>query len=170
MICNDIFGSENFIANVIWEKKYSPSNDAKWLSDSHDHILVYAKNKNIWRPNLLERNEKQNQYYKYDDNDGRGPWRPDNVLVKTFSNSGVFAIKNPLTGKEYYPPKGSCYRFSEETANRMLEENRFYFGKEGTGAPQLKRFLSEVKDGVTSKTIWFRDEVGDNQEGKQEIN
>ena len=170
MICDDIFGKENFVANVIWEKKYSPSNDAKWFSDSHDHILVYAKNKNIWRPNLLERSDEANARYKNLDNDSRGLWKSSDILVKTFSNSGVFAIKNPITGKEYYPPKGSCYRFSEETAKRMLEENRFYFGKDGTGAPQLKRFLSEVKDGVTSKTIWFRDEVGDNQEGKQEIN
>lgn len=170
LILDNVFGAKNFVANVIWEKKYSPANDAKWLSDSHDHIFIYGKNKEIWRPNLLERSEKQNQYYKYDDNDGRGPWRSDNVLVKTFSSSGVFAIKNPNTGVEYFPPKGSCYRFSESTAIRMLEENRFYFGKDGTGAPQLKRFLSEVKDGVTSKTIWFRDEVGDNQEAKLESN
>lgn len=170
LILDNVFGAKNFVANVIWEKKYSPANDAKWLSDSHDHIFIYGKNKEIWRPNLLERSEKQNQYYKYDDNDGRGPWRSDNVLVKTFSSSGVFGIKNPNTGIEYFPPKGSCYRFSESTAKRMLEENRFYFGKDGAGAPQLKRFLSEVKDGVTSKTIWFRDEVGDNQEAKLESN
>lgn len=170
LILDSVFGGKNFVANIIWEKKYSPSNDAKWLSDSHDHIFVYGKNKDIWRPNLLQRSEKQNQYYKYDDNDGRGTWRSDNVLVKTFSTTGVFAITNPNTGQEYFPPKGSCYRFSESTAKRMLEENRFYFGKDGTGAPQLKRFLSEVKDGVTSKTIWFRDEVGDNQEAKLESN
>ncbi len=169
VMCDEIFGRKNFVANVIWQKKYSPQNDAKWLSDSHDHILVYAKNKEIWRPNLLPRGEKQNAYYKYDDNDGRGLWRSDNVLVKSFSQSGVFAIVNPNTGKEYYPPKGSCYRFNAETAKRFLEENRFYFGKEGTGAPQLKRFLSEVKDGVTSLTIWLREEVGDNQEAKKEV-
>jgi len=169
VLCDEIFGRNNFVANVIWEKKYSPSNDAKWLSDSHDHILVYANNKSVWRPNLLPRGEKQNAYYKYDDKDGRGLWRSDNVLVKTFSKSGVFAIINPNTGKEYFPPAGSCYRFNAETAKRYLEENRFYFGKDGKGAPQLKRYLSEVKDGVTVKTIWFRDEVGDNQEAKKEV-
>jgi adenine-specific DNA-methyltransferase len=169
VLCDEVFGRQNFVSNVIWEKKYSPSNDAKWLSDSHDHILVYAKNKDKWRPNLLPRGEKQNAYYKYDDNDGRGLWRSDNVLVKSFSKSGVFAIVNPNTGQEYYPPKGSCYRFNAETAKRYLEENRFYFGKEGKGAPQLKRYLSEVKDGVTVKTIWIRDEVGDNQEAKKEV-
>lgn len=169
VLCDEVFGRRNFVSNVIWEKKYSPQNDAKWLSDSHDHILVYAKNKDIWRPNLLPRGEKQNAYYKYDDNDGRGLWRSDNVLVKSFSQSGVFPIKNPNTGVEYFPPKGSCYRFNEETAKRFLDENRFYFGKDGKGAPQLKRFLSEVKDGVTVKTIWIRDEVGDNQEAKKEV-
>lgn len=169
VLCDEVFGRQNFVSNVIWEKKYSPSNDAKWLSDSHDHILVYAKNKDKWRPNLLPRGEKQNAYYKYDDNDGRGLWRSDNVLVKSFSKSGVFPIVNPNTGQEYYPPKGSCYRFNAETAKRYLEENRFYFGKEGKGAPQLKRYLSEVKDGVTVKTIWIRDEVGDNQEAKKEV-
>ena len=169
VFCDEIFGRKNFINNVIWEKKYSSQNDAKWLSDNHDHILVYAKNKAVWRPNLSPRGDKQNAYYKYDDNDGRGLWRSDNVLVKSFSQSGVFAIVNPNTGKEYWPSKGSCYRFNSETAKRFLEENRFYFGKEGNGAPQLKRFLSEVKDGVTTKTIWFRDEVGDNQEAKKEV-
>jgi adenine-specific DNA-methyltransferase len=168
VLCDEVFGRRNFVSNVIWEKKYSPSNDAKWLSDSHDHILVYAKNKDIWRPNLLPRGDKQNAYYKYDDNDGRGLWRSDNVLVKSFSQSGVFAIVNPNTGIEHFPPKGSCFRFNAETAQRYLEENRFYFGKDGKGAPQLKRFLSEVKDGVTVKTIWTRDEVGDNQEAKKE--
>jgi adenine-specific DNA-methyltransferase len=169
VICDEVFGRNNFINTVIWEKKYAPSNDAKWLSDSHDFILCYAKNKNIWRPNLLPRGEKQNKYYKYDGNDGRGLWRPDNVLVKTFSQSGVFGIKNPNTHKEYFPPQGSCYRFNEETAKKYLAENRFYFGKDGKGAPQLKRFLSEVKQGVTSLTIWKRDEVGDNQEAKFEV-
>lgn len=168
VLCDEVFGRRNFINNVIWEKKYSPSNDAKWLSDSHDHILVYAKNKEIWRPNLLPRGEQQNKYYKYNDNDGRGLWRSDNVLVKSFSKSGVFPIVNPNTGKEYLPPEGSCYRFNQDTAKRYLAENRFYFGKDGKGAPQLKRYLSEVKDGVTSKTIFFREEVGDNQEAKSE--
>jgi len=169
VLCDEVFGRSNFVANVIWEKRYSPTNDSKWLSDSHDFILVYAKNKNVWRPNLLPRGDKQNQYYKYDDNDGRGLWRSDNVLVKTFSKSGVFPITNPNTGNQHYPPEGSCYRFNEETAKRYLEENRFYFGKDGKGAPQLKRYLSEVKQGVTALTIWKRDDVSDNQEAKKEV-
>ena len=169
VLMDEIFGRKNFVNNVIWEKKYAPSNDAKWLSDSHDFIMVYARNKDSWKPNLLPRGEKQNKYYKYDDNDGRGPWRSDNVLVKTFSKSGVFAIINPNTKQEFFPPEGSCYRFNAETAQKLLAENRLYFGKDGKGAPQLKRFLAEVKQGVTSLTIWKREEVGDNQEAKSEI-
>ncbi|MCL1948852.1 MAG: site-specific DNA-methyltransferase [Turicibacter sp.] len=166
---DEVFGRENFVNSVIWEKRYSPTNDAKWLSDAHDLILCYAKNKEIWRPNLLPRTDKQNQYYKYDDNDGRGRWRSDNVLVKTFSTSGVFPIVNPNTGVEHYPTEGSAYRFSQETAQRYLSENRFYFGKDGLGAPQLKRFLSEVKQGVTALTIWKREDVSDNQEAITEL-
>jgi adenine-specific DNA-methyltransferase len=168
VLCDEVFGRSNFVSNVIWEKKYSPQNDAKWLSDGHDFIVIYAKNKDLWRPNLLPRGEKQNKYYKYDDGDGRGVWRSDNVLVKTFSQSGVFGIKNPNTGEMFYPPEGSCYRFNEETAKRLLEENRLYFGKDGKGAPQYKRYLSEVKQGVTSLTLWKREDVGDNQEAKNE--
>ncbi|HEK3117442.1 site-specific DNA-methyltransferase [Proteus mirabilis] len=170
VLCDSIFGQENFVNNIIWEKRYSPTNDAKWLSDSHDFVMLYAKNKLNWFPNLQPRTEKQNKYYKYDDNDGRGKWRPDNVLVKSFSQSGVFPIINPNTNEEHYPPKGSCYRFNQETAKKLLDENRFYFGIDGTGRPQLKRYLSEVKQGVTPMTLWFRDEVSDNQQGKKEIN
>ncbi|MCC8106901.1 MAG: site-specific DNA-methyltransferase [Clostridiales bacterium] len=169
VLCDEIFGRQNFVANVIWEKKYSPQNDAKWLSDSHDFILVYARNKNNWHPNLLPRSSEMNKRYKNPDNDPRGPWKPGDVLVKTFSQSGVFGIVNPNTGVEYFPPKGSCYRFSKETAEQMLADNRFYFGKNGTGAPQVKRFLTDVKQGMVSKTIWKRDEVGDNQEAKNEV-
>lgn len=169
VLCDEVFGRENFVANVIWEKKYSPQNDAKWLSDSHDFILVYAKNKSIWHPYLLPRTEEMNERYRNPDNDPRGPWKPGDVLVKSFSESGVFGIKNPNTGELFFPPKGSCYRFSQESAQKMLAENRFYFGKNGKGAPQVKRFLSDVKQGMVSKTIWKRDEVGDNQEAKNEV-
>lgn len=169
-MCDEVFGENNFINNVIWQKKYAPQNDAKWFSDNHDHILVYAKDKNIWRPVLLPRSDKQNKYYKYDDNDGRGLWRSDNILVKSFTKDRVFPIINPNTNEEFYPPQGRCWRYNKNTLYKMLEENRIYFGKDGTGAPQVKRYLCEVKDGVTPLTIWLRDDVGDNQDGKNELN
>lgn len=169
VLCDEVFGRQNFINNVIWEKKYSPQNDAKWLSDSHDHILVYAKSKEIWRPNLLPRTIEMNKRYKNPDNDPRGPWKPGDTLVKSFSKSGVFAIINPNTKKEHWPPEGSCYRFNKDSFKKLLDDNRIYFGKNGTSGPQVKRFLTEVKQGVVSKTIWFRTEVGDNQEAKKEV-
>ncbi|MBV6474328.1 MAG: hypothetical protein JPMHGGIA_02633 [Saprospiraceae bacterium] len=170
LLCDEIFGGGNFVTNVIWEKNYSPRNDAKYFSASHDFVVVYAKSKTSWKRNLAPRTDKQNKFYKHNDNDGRGLWRPDNVLVKSFSESGVFGIKNPNNGKVYFPPKGSCYRFNEEKSKQMLAENRFYFGKDGNGKPQLKRYLSEVNDGVVPQTIWKYDEVSHNQEGKKELN
>jgi adenine-specific DNA-methyltransferase len=170
LICDEIFGNGNFITNVIWEKNYSPRNDAKYFSASHDFVIVYSKSKNDWKLNLAPRTEKQNKYYKYDDNDGRGLWRPDNVLVKSFSETGVFGIKNPNNGKIHFPPQGNCYRFNEEKSKTMLSDNKFYFGKDGNGKPQLKRYLSEVNDGVVPQTIWKYDDVSHNQEGKNQLN
>lgn len=131
LICDEIFGQGNFVSNIIWEKNYSPRNDAKYFSASHDFIIVYTKDKNKWKRNLAPRTDKQNKFYKYDDGDGRGKWRPDNVLVKSFSSSGVFGIENPNTKELHFPPKGSCYRFNEAKSNTLLEENRLYFGKDG---------------------------------------
>ena len=169
LLWDEIFWRNNFVANIIWEKKYSPQNDAKWFSDNHDHILVFARNKEVWRPYMLPRTDEMNDRYKNMDNDLRWPWKSSDVLVKTFSETGVFSITNPNTWEDFFPPKGSCYRFSKETAELYLLENRFYFGKDWKWWPQLKRFLSEVKDGMVSKTIWTRDEVWDNQEAKQEM-
>ncbi|RYE16565.1 MAG: site-specific DNA-methyltransferase, partial [Sphingobacteriaceae bacterium] len=113
--------------------------------------------------------DEMNARYKNPDGDVRGLWKSGDVLVKSFSQSGVFPIINPNTQEEFYPPKGSCYRFSEDSAKRYLKENRFYFGKDGKGGPQLKRFLSEVQEGIVTKTIWLRTEVGDNQDAKKEV-
>lgn len=165
-----IFGRENYINNVIWQKKYAPQNDGRWFTDNHDHILVYAKNKEQWKPNLLPRTEKQTRYYKYDDGDGRGPWRTDNILVKSFTRDRVFPVRNPNTGETFYPPEGRCWRYSRETFETMIKENRIYWGKDGSGRPQVKRYLKSVKQGITPLTIWLREEVGDNQEAKNEIN
>lgn len=170
LICDEIFGIRNFITNVIWEKNYSPRNDAKYFSAAHDFILCYSRSKENWKRNLAPRTDKQNKFYKYDDGDGRGSWRPDNVLVKSFSETGVFGIKNPTTGKIHFPPDGSCYRFNEEKSKQMLLDNRFYFGKDGKGKPQLKRYLSEVNQGVVPQTIWKYDEVSHSQGGKKRLN
>jgi adenine-specific DNA-methyltransferase len=168
VMCDEIFGRNNFVANVIWEKKYAPQNDARWLSDSHDHILVYAKNKNGWRPKPLPRTKAMNALYKNPDNDPRGPWMSDNPSVKTYSASTDYPITTP-GGRIVNPPKSRSWRFSEEKFEELVKDNRIWFGKNGKGMPRLKTFLSEVQDGIVSKTIWFRSEVGDNQEAKKEI-
>jgi len=167
VFCDEIFGRKNFVNNVIWEKKYSPQNDAKWLSDSHDHILVYAKNKEVWRPNLLPRTEEMDSRYKNYDNDSRGIWKSSDLSVKTYNAKTDYEITTP-TGRIVNPPAGYCWRVSKERLNELINDNRIWFGKDGSNVPSIKRFLSDVKEGSVSKTIWYRTEVGDNQEAKKE--
>ena len=168
VLCDEIFGRNNFVANVIWEKKFSPSNDAKWLSDSHDFILVYAKNKEIWRPNLLPRTEEMNSRYKNPDNDSRGPWTSGDCSVKTYSASCDYPITTP-SGRIVNPPAGYCWRFSKEKFEELIKDNRIWFGVDGNNVPRVKRFLSDVKEGITSMTIWKYTEVGHNQDAKKEV-
>ncbi len=168
VLCDEVFGRRNFVSNVIWEKKFSPSNDAKWLSDSHDHILVYAKDKEIWRPNLLPRTDEMDSRYKNQDNDPRGVWTSGDCSVKTYSASCDYPITTP-SGRIVNPPSGYCWRFSKEKFEELVNDNRIWFGSKGDGVPRIKRFLSDVKDGITSMTIWKHTEVGHNQDAKKEI-
>lgn len=169
VLCDEVFGRPNFVANVIWEKKYSPQNDAKWLSDSHDHILVYANSKSVWRPYLLPRTEAMNKRYKNLDNDPRGVWKSSDLSVKTYNASTDFEITTP-SGRKVKPPAGYCWRISKEKLKVMISENRIWFGPDGNNVPSIKRFLTDVQEGSVSKTIWYRTEVGDNQESRKEIN
>lgn len=168
VLCDEIFGRYNFVSTVIWEKKYSPQNDAKWLSDSHDFVLVYAKNKAIWRPNLLPRTSEMNKRYKNPDNDPRGVWKAGDCSVKTYNASCDYPITTP-SGRVVNPPAGYCWRFSKETFEEMIKDNRIWFGENGNNVPAVKRFLSEVKQGMTSMTIWKYTEVGHNQDAKKEV-
>ncbi len=168
LICDEIFGAWNFICNVIWEKKYSPQNDAKYLSDSHDFILVYAKDKKIWRPNLLPRTEEMNARYKNPDNDPRGVWTSGALQAKSGTDNYIYEITTP-NGKKFLPPAGTFWRFSKEKFAEMVADNRIWFGEKGDNVPRLKRFLSEVQQGLVSKTLWKIDEVGDNQAAKREM-
>ncbi|OSI11612.1 site-specific DNA-methyltransferase [Neisseria zoodegmatis] len=168
LLCDEVFGAENFLGNVIWQKKYAATNDAKGFSTLHDYILVYQKSLRFER-NLLPRTETQNKPYKNDDNDGRGLWRSDNLLVKSFSESAVYPIRNPNTGIEYFPPQGSSWRASKATMQIWLQENRIFFGKDGQGAPQLKRYLNEVQQGRVPTTWWPFEEVGHNDAANKEL-
>lgn len=168
VLCDEIFGRQNFVCNVIWQKKFSPSNDAKWLSDNHDFILVYAKNKINWRPNLLPRSEEMNERYKNPDNDPRGAWTSGDCSVKTYSASCDYPITTP-SGRVVNPPAGYCWRFSQTKFEELIKDNRIWFGKDGNGVPRIKRFLSDVQDGIVPLTIWTHQEVGHNQDAKKEV-
>jgi adenine-specific DNA-methyltransferase len=167
VLLDEIFGRANFVRNIVWQKKYTSANDAVGIPDSHDHILVYCKTGKFSR-NLLPRTEKQNSLYKYDDNDGRGSWRTDNLSVKTYSESYDYEIKNPATGVIYRPPAGRCWQTSQERMANLIAENRIYWGKGGIGAPQLKRYLGEVQQGVIPNSWWPHDEAGHNDESRKE--
>ncbi len=167
VVMDEVFGRKNFVANVIWEKKYAPQNDAKWLSDSHDHIFCYAKAKEAWRPNLLPRTAEMNARYKNPDNDPRGPWKISGLDVKTYSATYDYPITTP-TGRVVNPPPGRCWVVSKERFQELVSDNRIWFGKNGNNVPSIKRFLSDVKQGMVIKTIWNRNEVGDNQEARRE--
>ncbi len=168
-VMDEIYGEENFVANVIWEKKFSPQNDAKWFSDNHDHILVYAKNKEIWRPNLLARTEEANARYKNPDNDSRGVWTSSDLSVKTYSANTDYPIVTP-SGNIINPTKGRCWAVSKEKFEELIVDNRIWFGENGDNVPRQKRFLTEVQDGITPLTIWKYSDVGHNQEARQELN
>lgn len=171
LVCDEIFGAKNFINNIIWQKKYSPQNDAKFFSDMHDFILCYAKTKNNdtsigWVRNLLPRSEEANSRYRNLDGDIRGAWKSSDFSVKTYSKDYDYPITTP-SGRIVNPPQGRCWRTSKENFQKLLNENRIWFGSEGNNVPSIKRFLSEVQDGTVPVTLWLRDEVGDNQEARQ---
>lgn len=168
ILCDEIFGRQNFVCNVIWEKKYSPQNDAKYLSDSHDFILVYAKNKNIWRPNLLPRTEEMNARYSNPDNDPRGVWTSADFTAKRYTPADCYPITLP-SGKIIYPTQGRSWISGKKKFAELVADNRIWFGENGDNIPRVKKFLSEVQQGLVSKTIWKIEEVGDNQESKKEI-
>lgn len=167
-VCNEVFGENNFVANIIWHKKHTRANDAKWFSDNHDFLVVISKNKSKWKPNLLPRNEESLKGYSNPDNDERGVWASGPCHVKTPNEKDIYPILTP-GGKEYYPPDGTSWRFSKDKMNSLIAENRIWFGKDGNNVPRYKRFLTEVQPGFVPTTLWFRDEVGDTQEGNKNM-
>ena len=168
VLLDEIFGRKNFVCNAIWQKKFSPQNDAKWLSDNHDFILIYAKNKDVWVPNLLPRSEAMNSRYKNPDNDLRGPWMSSDLSVRRMTEKDIYEVTTP-SGTKYFPTQGRSWGVSQETFKELVKENRIWFGEKGNNMPRLKRFLYEVKNGATALTIWTYEEVGHNQDAKKEI-
>lgn len=169
-ICDEVFGAANFIDTIIWQKRYSPQNAVQYFSESHDYIVVYAKNRVIWRPKLLARTEEMNERYKNIDNDPRGPWKAgDSTAQAGHGTKAQFYVLTAPNGKQHYLPSGACWRYTEEAMKKLIADNRVWFGSDGNNVPAIKRFLSEAKQGVTCQTIWPYEEVGHSQEGKKEI-
>ena len=169
-ICDDIFGVSNFVNTVIWEKRYSPQNAVQWFSESHDFILVYAKNKMLWHPQLLDRTVEMNARYTNRDNDPRGPWKAvDSTAQGGHGTKSQFYVLTAPNGKKHTLPSGRCWLYTEKVMNEMIADNRIWFGEDGNNVPAIKRFLTEVKQGVACQTIWNYKEVGHSQDGKREL-
>lgn len=170
VLCDEIFGRENFVSTVVWEKKYTVANDAKWLSDNHDFILVYAKTKETWRPNLMPRTAEMNKAYKNPDNHPKGPWKATPLHAKSGSAASAnfsYTFKNGVT---FTPPKGTFSRYSVDSLREMDENDEIWFGRDGKAVPSRKTFLCDLKkQGIPSKTLWRFDEVGHNHEAREEV-
>lgn len=168
-ICNEIFGEKNFITTVIWRKNYSPKGTAKHFSEDHDYILVFAKNADVWLPHKMPRTEKQNKAYKNPDNDPRGLWKSSDLSARNYYSKGLYSITTPSGRIISGPPEGSYWRVSEEKFKALDQDNRIWWGTDGNNVPSIKRFLSEVAEGIVPQTYWPYEEVGHTQDAKKEI-
>ena len=168
-ICEEIFGSKNFVAQLVWERAFAPKNDARFISNSHDYVLVLTKNINKFVIGRLDRTEEANSRYSNPDNDPRGVWTSGDISVKTYNASTDYPITLP-SGRVVTPPSGGCWRLSKETFLQYQKDNRIWFGLDGNSVPRIKRFLSELKfEGMAPTSILFYKDVGHSQEGAKEV-
>lgn len=169
LLMNEIFGEENFVAQLIWERAYAPKNDAKYISNSHDYILMYSKQIENFKIGRLARTEEANSRYSNPDNDPRGVWKPSDLSVKTYTPDNDYPITTP-SGRIVEPPAGRCWSLSRNSFRERLQDNRIWFGAEGDSVPCIKRFLTELKfEGMAPTSILFYKEVGHSQEGAKEV-
>ncbi|MBN1782723.1 site-specific DNA-methyltransferase [bacterium] len=168
ILCDEIFGRRNFVTSCVWQKIHSIKNDAKYISENHEYILLYAKNIENVNFNLLERTEKMDKRYRNIDNDPRGPWQSGDLVANEDRTDGNYEVTGP-TGKVFTVPQGKHWVYSKDNLLKMIGQKRIWFGKNGDAFPRKKRFLSEVQEGRTPDTWWNSDEVGHNQEGKREV-
>ena len=167
-ICDEIFGSSNFISQVVWERSFAPISLKKHFSNSHDYILVYGRNIFITECHGLPRTEANSARYSNPDNDPRGPWQSDNTTVGPVVQSKVYELELP-SGRKILPPSGRCWLYTKERFAEMIADNRIWFGADGDNVPRLKRFLSDVKQGITPMSIWKHEEVGHSQSASQNL-
>ena len=168
-LCDEIFGEENFVATVAWQRIYTVKNTAKHLSDMHEYVLLYARNKDSLSVELLPRQDKQDDAYTNPDNDDRGPWKAIPLQARNYYSKGKYPITKPSGNIIKGPPSGTYWRLSEKRFQESAEDNRIWWGKEGDGVPAIKAFLTEVKAGVTPTTLWLHTDAGSNAEGKNEL-
>lgn len=168
LLMDEVFGAENFVAEVVWQKTYSPKNSAKYLSIEHDVVILYAKNKSIWRPNELPRTAESDAAYRNPDGDPRGPWKPGDFSANKPYSKGIYSITTPSGRVIPGPPTGRYWRSSLETLQKLDADNRIWWGHDGNNSPAPKRYLSEVR-GAVPQTVWTYQQVGHNQTAKNEI-
>ncbi len=169
LVMNEIFGEENFVEEIIWQRTFATKNDAKYLSSEHEYILLYAKNIETVTVYALDRTEKQNDRYSNSDDDHRGPWTSTDLLRMEHRDNSVYTITSP-SGKKWTPKSGTSWRHPENEMKELITNNEVYFGKDGTAKPRRKRFLKDVKQGIVAQTIWKHQDVGHTQEAKQQLN
>ena len=167
-LLDEVFGQENFICNVIWQKVFSPKNSARHFSEDHDYVVIYAKDAETWKPRLLPRTDEANARYSNPDNDPRGPWTSGDLTARNFYSEGQYEVKSP-SGKKFRATIGSYWRIKKSKFEQFDQEGRIYWGDGGDNMPRLKRYLSEVKQGVVPQTLWFYEDVGHTQEAKKEL-
>lgn len=167
-LCNEVFGEENFVATVIWQKVYSPKNSARHFSEDHDYVVIYARNAVEWTPNLLARSDEATARYDNPDNDPRGPWKAGDPTARNYYSEGEYEVTSP-TGRKFSAPVGAYWRFKHSRFLELERDNRIWWGKSGNNMPAVKRFLSEVKQGVVPQTLWKYEDVGHTQDAKKQL-
>ena len=168
VMMDEVFGRQNFVATIIWQKVFTVKNSARHFSDMHDYVVVYAKDSTKWQRNLLPRSEELDNTYSNPDNDSRGPWTTNAIQARNYYSLGEYEIRSP-SGKSFSPPKGTYWRVSQATFDELNKDNRVWWGKDGTSIPRIKKFLSEAKQGVVPSTLWFHQDCGTNAEAKTEV-
>jgi adenine-specific DNA-methyltransferase len=168
LLMDEVFGARNFVSQIVWQKVYTVKNSARHFSEMHDHLLCFASNLSVWNIKLVPRASKQDDAFKNTDNDPRGPWKATPLHARNAYSQGLYEIESPA-GRKIVPPSGTYWRYSRDSFDRMLADNRIWWGKDGKAIPSVKRFLTEVKQGVTPTTLWLHQEAGHNAEAKNEV-
>jgi adenine-specific DNA-methyltransferase len=167
-LLNEVFGEENFVATVIWQKVFAPKNTARQFSEDHDYVVIYARNAAIWAPLLLPRTEGANARYTNPDNDPRGDWTSGDLTARNYYSEGLYEVTSP-SGKEFKPSMGTYWRMKRERFDSLDRDKRVWWGESGGSMPRLKRFLKDVKQGIVPQTLWKHEDVGHTQESKKEL-